>query len=387
MATSKRDYYEVLGVPKGATEDDIRRAFRKLAFDHHPDRNTSPDASDRFKEINEAYEVLRDAEKRRTYDRLGHAGLDSSFNGGFGGAGFSGFGFDDIFDTFFGRASGAGRRPRAQRGADLRTEISISFEEAVFGAEKEIQVPRHESCSTCAGLGLEPGTQPETCSRCGGSGELRRAHQSIFGQFVNVSICDTCSGEGRVIRTPCNACHGSGRVQALKRLAVSIPAGLEDGTQIRLSGEGEPPDRTRGGKVPGDLYVVIQAPPQKALPWDDGSLMMRRQGHDLVLDVPVNVAQAALGDKITIPTLDGPAELEVPAGTQYGKVFRLKGKGVPHLRETRRGDLQVRAHIMVPTNLTGEQKDLFRKLDASFRHSQNADAKSIFEKVKEAFGV
>jgi molecular chaperone DnaJ len=190
-----------------------------------------------------------------------------------------------------------------------------------------------------------------------------------------------------VIRTPCSTCRGSGRVQSLKHLAVNIPAGLDDGTQIRLSGEGEPPDRTRGGKVPGDLYVVIQAPAHKVMPWEGGSLVMRRQGHDLVLDVPVNVAQAALGDKITVPTLDGPSELEIPAGTQYGKVFRLKGKGVPHLRETRRGDLQIRAHIMVPTDLTGEQKDLFRKLDASFRTSHNADAKSIFEKVKEAFGV
>ncbi len=384
MATGKRDYYEVLGVPRGATEEDIRRAFRKLAFDNHPDRNANPNASERFKEINEAHEVLRDAEKRQAYDRFGHAGIDPSFNGGFGG--FSGFGFDDIFDTFFGRTA-SGRRPRAQRGPDLRTDLSVSFEEAIFGAEKELEIGRHETCSPCGGLGLEPGTQPETCTRCGGSGEIRRAHQSIFGQFVNVSVCDQCGGEGRVIRTPCGACRGAGQVRATKHLAVSLPAGLDDGTQIRLSGEGEPPDRTRGGKVPGDLYVVIHAPSQKVLPWEGGSLVMRRQGHDLVLDIPLNVAQAALGDELTIPTLDGSAELKIPAGTQYGKAFRIRGKGVPHLRDARRGDLQVRAHVMVPSDLTGEQRDLFRKLDATFRTSHNADAKSIFERVKDAFGV
>jgi molecular chaperone DnaJ len=385
MAASKRDYYDVLGVPRTAGEDEIRRAFRQLAFEYHPDRNKNPDAADRFKEVNEAYEVLQNAEKRAAYDRFGHAATDPSFNGGF--SGFSGFGFEDIFDTFFGRTTTAGRRPRAQRGADLRTDIDVEFEEAIFGVKKEIEVPKHELCGTCGGAGLEPGTQPETCTRCGGSGELRRAHQSIFGQFVNVSICDQCHGEGRVIRTPCSTCHGSGQIPVTKRLEVNIPAGIEDSTQIRLTGEGEPPDRARGGRVPGDLYVVVHAPAQKRIPWEGYDLLMRRQGHDLVLDVPVNVAQAALGDHLTIPTLDGEAKVDVPSGTQYGKVFRVKGKGVPHLRENRRGDLQVRVHVMVPNELTREQKDLFRKLDASFRKTENAQAKSIFEKVKEAFGV
>lgn len=387
MATSKRDYYEVLGVPRNASEDEVRRAYRKLAFEHHPDRNGKADAGERFKEINEAYEVLRDSDKRQNYDRFGHVGTDGAFAGGF--SGFSGgFGFEDIFDSFFGRSTGAGRRaPRQQRGADLRTDVTIDFDEAVFGAKKELEIPKHELCSGCGGSGLQPGTHPETCARCGGTGEIRRSHQSIFGQFVNVSICDQCSGGGRVIRTPCSACRGSGQTRVTKKLELSIPAGIEDGTQVRLSEEGEFPDPTRGGRAPGDLYVVVHVPTQKMIPWEGYNLLLRRQGHDLVLDIPVNVAQAALGDELKVPTLDGPADLKIPAATQYGKVFRLKGKGVPFLRENRRGDLQVRLHVMIPSDLTKEQKDLFRKLDASFRKTQNSDAKSIFEKVKEAFGV
>jgi molecular chaperone DnaJ len=384
MATQKRDYYEVLGVARNASQDDIRRAFRKLAFDYHPDRNREPNAAERFKEINEAYEVLQSEEKRQSYDRFGHAGVNGGFDAGFGP--FSGFGFEDIFDTFFGRTT-AGRRPRSQRGADLRIDVSVSFEESIFGGEKEIEIPKHETCSTCSGSGLEPGTRPETCSRCSGSGEIRRAHQSIFGQFVNVSVCDQCSGEGRVIKTPCKGCRGRGQVQVTRHLHVKIPAGIENGTQIRLSGEGEPPDQPRGGRVPGDLYVAIRAPTQTTVKWEEYQLLMRRQGHDLVLDVPINIAQAALGEELELPTLDGPAELKIPAGTQYGKVFRVKGKGVPHLRENRRGDLQVRVHVMVPTDVSKEQRELLQKLEATFTKNQNSDAKSIFDKIKEAFGV
>ncbi len=386
MATQKRDYYEVLSVAREATQDEIRRAFRKLAFEYHPDRNKAPDAADRFKEINEAYEVLQDEDKRQSYDRFGHAGLGGGFDNGFGG-GFGGFGgFEDIFDTFFGRTA-AGRRPRSQRGTDLRVDIDVSFEESVFGTEQELEIPKHESCGTCTGSGLEPGTKPETCTACGGNGELRRAHQSIFGQFVNVSVCGQCAGEGRVIKTPCRECRGSGQVQVTRRIKVKVPAGIENGTQIRLTGEGEPPDQTRGGRVPGDLYVAISVPSQTTVKWDEYNLIMRRQGHDLVLDVPLNVAQAALGEEIAVPTLDGPADLKIPSGTQYGKVFRIKGKGVPHLRENRRGDLQVRVHVMVPTELNKEQRELFKKLEATFTTTQNSDAKTIFEKIKEAFGV
>ncbi|HZT08442.1 MAG TPA: molecular chaperone DnaJ [Chloroflexota bacterium] len=385
MARSKRDYYEVLGVPRSASEDDIRRAFRKLAFEYHPDRNSSSDAADRFKEISEAYEVLQDSQKRQSYDRFGHAGVDSSFNGGFAG-GFADFGFEDIFDTFFGRSS-AGRRPRAQRGADLRTDVSISFEDAVFGTKRDLEIQKLETCSACAGSGLEAGTKPERCARCDGTGEVRRSHQSIFGQFVNVSVCDRCGGEGQVIKTPCSACRGSGRVEVAKHIELTIPAGIDDGTQIRLTGEGEPPDRRRGGRVPGDLYVTVHAPSQQSLEWEGYTLVLRRQNHDLVLDIPVNVADATLGASYTLPGLDGPVEINVPAGTQYGKVFRIKGKGVPHLRENRRGDLQVRVHVMVPTDLTREQKDLFKKLGETFHKTNNANAKSLFDKVKEAFGV
>jgi molecular chaperone DnaJ len=383
MATQKRDYYEVLGVARDASQDDIRRAFRKLAFEYHPDRNREPDAADRFKEINEAYEILQDEDKRRSYDRFGHAATNGGFDAGFG---FSGFGFEDIFDTFFGRTA-AGRRPRSQRGADLRVDLDITFEESIFGTEKEIEIPKHETCSVCSGSGLEPGTRLETCSRCNGSGEIRRAHQSIFGQFVNVSVCDQCGGEGRVIKTPCKECRGGGQVQVTRHLQVKVPAGIDNGTQIRLTGEGEPPDQTRGGRVPGDLYVVIHAPTQTTVQWDEYKLVMRRQNTDLVLDVPINVAQAALGEEVQLPTLDGPADLKIPAGTQYGKVFRIKGKGVPHLRDNRRGDLQVRVHVMVPTDLSKEQRELFKKLDSTFTRTQNADAKSIFDKIKEAFGV
>lgn len=384
MATQKRDYYEVLGVGRNATQEEIRRAFRKLAFEYHPDRNPDPNASERFKEINEAYEVLQDEEKRRKYDRYGHAGVNGGFDGGFGP--FADFGFEDIFDSFFGRAT-AGRRPRAQRGADLRVDLNVTFEESVFGTERELEIPKHEPCSVCRGSGLEPGTRPETCGRCGGTGEIRRAHQSIFGQFVNVSICDQCGGEGRVIRTPCTTCRGTGQVQVVRRLQVKVPAGIENGTQIRLTGEGEPPDQTRGGRVPGDLYVVIHAPTQTTVTWDEYQLPLRRQGHDLVLDVPINVAQAALGDDLTLPSLDGTVDLKVPPGTQYGKVFRIKGKGVPYLRENRRGDLQVRIHVMVPAELTKEQRELFLKLESSFRQTKNAETKGLFDKIKEAFGV
>jgi len=227
----------------------------------------------------------------------------------------------------------------------------------------------------------------ERCSRCGGTGELRRAHQSIFGQFVNVSICDRCGGEGRVIQTPCTACRGQGRVQTNKKIELAIPAGIENGTQVRLTGEGEPPEVARGGRVPGDLYVVVHVPSSHSLEWEGYNLLLRRQGHDLVLDVPINVAEAALGADLQLPTLDGAADLTIPKGTQYGKVFRLKGRGVPHLRENRRGDLQVRAHVMIPSELTKEQVELFKKLDATFRNNRNANAKSLFEKVKEALGV
>lgn len=373
MAQTRRDYYEVLGVDRSATTEEIRKAYRKLAFELHPDRNPSPDAAERFKEVKEAYEVLSDAEKRAVYDRYGHVDGSGTPPGGF--PGFGGFGFEDIFETFFG-ATSTGRRQRIQRGADLRVDIRISFEEAVFGVEKEIAIEKHVECARCGGRGLEPGTEPVRCTRCNGTGEIRRAHQSVFGQFVNVSLCDRCQGEGQVISDPCRECRGQGRVRATRTLRVTIPAGVDDGTQIRLSGEGEPAPR---GGVPGNLYVVVHVEPHRFL---------RRQGDDLLLELPINVAQAALGDDVEIPTLDGPRSVHIPAGTQDGRVIRLRGLGVPHLREPGRGDLLVRLRVMVPTELTKEQRELFKKLAATFEKGNTPrDNKGFFEKVKDAFGV
>ena len=373
---TRRDYYEVLGVPRNATEDQIRSAYRQQALKYHPDRNHEPGAAERFKEVTEAYEVLRDSEKRAMYDRFGHAAAESPFGaGGFGG--FGGFGFEDIFETFFGAGTTSRtRRTRAQRGADLRYDLTLAFEEAVFGVEKEIEVPRHEACETCHGNGLEPGTQPETCPRCGGSGELRRATQTVFGQFVNVSLCDRCQGEGRIVTTPCATCQGRGRVPVTKRLRVSVPAGVDDGAQIRLAGEGEP---GAPGGTPGNLYLNIHV---------EAHRYFRRQGNDLLLDVPINIAQAALGDEVEVPTLDEPTRLRIPPGTQSGRVVRLRSKGVPYLRASGRGDLQVRLHVVTPTDLTDEQRQLLERLAQTFGTGvKPRENKGFFEKVKDAFGV
>jgi len=373
---TRRDYYEILGVPRNATEDQIRSAYRQQALKYHPDRNREPGAAEQFKAVTEAYEVLRDGDKRAMYDRFGHTGSEAPFGaGGFGG--FGGFGFEDIFETFFGAGTTTrSRRTRAQRGADLRHELNLSFEEAVFGCEKELDVARHEACETCHGSGLEPGTEPTTCPRCGGAGELRRATQTVFGQFVNVSLCDRCQGEGRIVTTPCHTCHGTGRVRVNKRLRVSVPAGIDDTSQIRLAGEGEP--GAQGG-TPGNLYINIHVEPHR---------YFRRQGNDLLLDVPINFAQAALGAEVEIPTLDEPARIHIPAGTQNGRVVRVRGKGVPYLRAGGRGDLQVKLHVVTPTDLTDEQRQLLEKLAQTFgTEVKPHENKGFFEKVKDAFGV
>lgn len=368
MAT-KRDYYDLLGVPRSATEDEVRRAFRKLARQFHPDVNNDADAETRFKEINEAYEVLSDPDKRRAYDQFGHSGASAGF-----GQDFSGFGFQDIFETFFGGTRTTSAR-RPQRGPDLRVELSLSFEEAVFGSEKTLNVPRWEACSRCRGNGAEPGTQPTRCSVCNGTGELRRVQQSILGQFVSVSMCDRCRGEGAVLTTPCQECQGRGRNHSTHRLNISIPAGIDEGQQIRLTGEGEVGDR--GGPA-GDLYVAISVTPHQIL---------KRQGSDLVCEMPINVAQAALGDEIDVPTIEGlPTRVKVPPGTQHGRVIRLREKGVPHLRSSGRGDQLVRVRVVVPQHLNDEQRDLFAKLAKTFGEDGHDANKGFFEKVKEVFG-
>lgn len=368
---TKRDYYEVLGVSRDASDDEIRKAFRKLAFQYHPDRNPSADADAKFKEINEAYEVLSDAQRRREYDQFGHQGAPAGAPG-FGG--FAGFGFDEIFETFFGAGARTAGARRTQRGSDLRVDLTLTFEEAVFGSEKTVEVPRWERCSRCNGNGAEPGTQPSRCPTCNGTGEIRRVQQSVIGQFVSVTVCDRCRGEGQVILTPCTECRGSGRMRASHRVLVTIPAGIDDGQQIRLPGEGEP---GLHGAPAGDLYVAVAVTPHQSL---------KRQGFDLVYDLSINVAQAALGDEVMVPTPEGPpARVKVPGGTQTGRVIRLKDRGVPHLRASGRGDLLVRVRVTIPQHLTDEQRDLFQKLAKTLGDEPHED-RGFFEKVKEVFG-
>jgi molecular chaperone DnaJ len=377
MATTKRDYYEVLGVSKNAGEDDIKKAFRKLARQYHPDVNKASDAEARFKEINEAYEVLSDDQKRAAYDRYGHAATQSGFGAeGFGGAGFNDI--NDIFSEFFGgfaRANAQARRgPR--RGADLRYDLKIDFLEAVFGAEKEIEIVRNDTCTRCAGSGSEPGTSPTRCRTCNGTGEVRRVQQSILGSFVNVATCPTCNGSGEVITVPCKQCGGRKQVRVTRMLAVSVPPGVDTGTQIRLNGEGEP--GVNGGPA-GNLYVVVNVAPHA---------YFRRKDEDIIVELSVNVAQAALGDEIEVPTVDGKEKLSIPAGTQGGSVFRLKGKGVPHLRRNTRGDQLVLVNVQVPQSLTADQKKLFLELSKTLgKEVVPQQERGFFDKLKDAFGV
>lgn len=373
----KRDYYEVLGVPRTASEEELRRAFRRLARQYHPDVNKSDGAEAKFKEINEAYEVLSDPQKRRIYDQFGHAGLQGGSNGpgftGFGG--FGGFGdLGDIFETIF----GATTRRGPTRGADLRYNLTLTFEEAVFGCEKELEFPRWEVCQTCRGSGARPGSEPVVCPVCRGSGEIRRVQQTLFGQFVNVMTCDRCGGEGHVIADLCPTCRGERRVRGTRRLRVTIPAGVEDGQQVRLSGEGE---ASPNGGPPGNLYVVFSVREHP---------LFRRQGNDLHFDLVLNIAQAALGDRVEVPTLDGDSErLDIPPGTQHGKTFRLRNRGVPYLGGNGRGDLVVHVRVAVPTRLNDEQRRLLRELARTFGTptAGQYEDKGILGRVKDAFGV
>jgi molecular chaperone DnaJ len=352
MATTERDYYEVLGVQRGASDAEIKRAFRKLAQQWHPDVNTEPEAQDRFKEINQAYQVLGDPERRQRYDMFGQAGVDGP---GGPGAGYEGFGgFSDIFDAFFGGGAGAGtaRRGRPQPGADLRYDLRITFEEAIKGTEKEIEFRVLQPCDTCGGNGAEPGTEPITCPQCDGRGEIRQVRQTMLGQMVNVSTCPRCKGEGKIVETPCHTCAGDGRIEKKRTLRVTIPAGIDEGHQIRLSNEGEAGPR---GGSPGSLYVMVHVAPHPTL---------HREGTELFYEARISIAQAALGTKIAVPTVDGDEEVEIKAGTQPGAEIRLRGKGVPHLRRGGRGDLHVMVDVVVPTKLTKRQRELLTELAA-----------------------
>ncbi len=371
MAT-KRDYYEVLGVDRNASEEDIKRAYRKLAFKYHPDHNRNHGAAESFKEVTEAYETLKDSQKRAAYDRFGHAGAH-----GFGARGFDGFdfgGIGDIFDAFFGGAGGTARRAGPQRGADLNYGLEITFEEAVFGCDKEMEIVRSERCSACHGTRCELGSQPEQCPECKGSGQVRRAQRSIFGQFVNLATCATCRGEGKLVTDPCKHCGGKGRERASRKISVKMPPGVDSNTQIRLSGEGDA--GTRGGG-PGNLYVTLSVKKHKSF---------KREGDDILYDLPINFAQAALGDELEVPTVDGKEKLKIPAGTQHGKVFRLKEKGVPHLRREGRGDQLVRLHVVTPESLDPKQKKLFRELAGSLGEANMpGEDKGLFDKIRDSF--
>ncbi len=378
MATTKRDYYEVLGVAKGANADDIKKAFRKMARQLHPDVNKAPDAEAKFKEVNEAYEVLSDDQKRAAYDRYGHAATQGGFAGadGFGGAGFNDI--NDIFSEFFGGFARANTQQRRgpRRGADMRHDLKLDFLEAVFGVEKEIEIVRNETCTRCTGSGSEPGTSPTRCRTCNGTGEVRRVQQSILGSFVNVTTCPTCNGSGEVITVPCKQCGGRKQTRVTRTLSVNIPAGVDTGTQIRLNGEGEP--GVNGGPA-GSLYVVINVTPHP---------YFRRKDEDIIVELSVNVAQAALGDEIEVPTVDGREKLTIPAGTQSGSVFRLKSKGVPHVRRSTRGDQLVLVNVQVPQNLNADQKRLFTELAKTLgKDVVPQHEKGFFDKLKDAFGV
>jgi len=328
----------------------VKKAFRKLAFKHHPDHNHNS-TGEKFKEVNEAYQVLSDPEKRTAYDRFGHGGIEGHFGRGFEGFEFTGFG--DIFDAFFGGTTTATRRgPR--RGADLSYNVPISFEEAAFGCEKEINILRTENCSRCQGTRCQPGSQPTRCPNCNGSGQVRRVQQSIFGSFANVSTCSKCRGEGRIITEPCPECRGTGKEPHQRSISVKIPAGVDLGTQIRLSREGEAGER---GGTPGDLYISIAVKPHE---------FFKREGDDITYELPANFAQVALGAEVDIPTLEGSLKMKIPAGSQPGQVFKLKNKGIPHLRGRGRGDQFVRLRVATPDSLTKKQRQLLEELAQTF---------------------
>ena len=372
---AKRDYYEVLGVSRTATEQEIKSSYRKLAMQHHPDRNPgNAGAEEKFKECTEAYSVLIDAEKRQRYDQFGHAGVN-------GGGGFSGFDpsnfqdfgdiFGDIFSDFFGvNIGGGGRRGRAQRGADARADLNLTFEEAATGKKTNVKVRHYQNCEQCKGSGAAEGKGPSTCSSCGGRGQVR--YQQGF--FSIARTCPACGGAGRVITDPCSKCKGEGRMMKERTVEVSVPPGVEDGTRIRYQGQG---DSGGVGGQAGDLYVVLHVKPHP---------FFEREGKDLYCSVPISYAQAALGAEIAIPTLDGEHKLKVPEGTQTGTTFRLRGKGLHGLQSSGKGDLFVRVRVQTPSKLTKKQRELLEELGGTFTVENKPEPRSLFDKVKEIFG-
>lgn len=370
----KKDYYEVLGVSKDASADEIKKAYRKLAKQHHPDmhKDDNKDASaEKFKEASEAYAVLSDEQKRQQYDQFGHAAFDQN-GGGAGFGGFGGFGdfmggggFGDIFDSFFGGGTSR-QRTGPIRGSDLRMEMTITFEEAAFGISKDVKLNKDVTCDTCGGTGAKKGTQAKTCTTCGGSGQMRQQRSTAFGNFVNVVDCPDCGGKGTIIKDPCNVCHGRGIHKQQKTLKVNIPAGIDNAQVITLRGEGGIGQR---GGPPGDLQIYIYVKPHE---------YFKREGVDLYLEMPVSFVDATLGAELTVPTLDGKAKYKMGEGTQTGTVFRLKDKGIKHLRSNRKGSLYVIVKVEIPKKLNEKQKTLLREFDKASKSRK----KSFFERVK-----
>ena len=347
---AKRDYYEILGIDRNATDEKIKGAFRKLAFKYHPDRNGDDGAEEKFKEISEAYEILSNPDKRATYDRFGHGAREELFGGGFEGFNFGGFG--DIFDAFFGRTTTTTRQA-PQRGADLHYRTTITFEEAAFGIAKELSISRTEHCSICQGNGYQPDKPPIQCSNCNGNGQVHRVQQSIFGRFTNIATCPQCHGDGRIINDPCPQCQGTGREKRQRNIQVIIPAGIEDGTQLHLNGEGNA--GIKGGS-PGNFYLILSVKQHE---------FFKREGANVIYELPISLTQAALGDEIEVPSLKGKERLKIPTGSQTGEVLRLKNKGIPHLHGRGQGDQLVRLLLVTPKSLTKEQRRLLEELSKS----------------------
>ena len=378
---NKRDYYEVLGVDKGADEATIKKAYRTLAKKNHPDANPNdPGAEERFKEINEAYQVLSNPQKRAQYDQFGHDGPQGGGFGdfsGFGGGGFGGFGgfggVEDIFNMFTGGGFGGARQNGPVRGDDLRYDLTISFEEAAMGCEKEINLVRDEACPTCNGTGAKPGSKVDTCPTCNGTGQERVVTNTILGRMTNVQTCSRCRGSGKIITEPCQKCHGRGKVRVSKRRTVKVPAGIDNGQVLTIRGQGGLGER---GGQPGDLLIVITVKPHK---------LFRRRDDDLYIEMPLTFTQAALGAELDVPTLTKPVKYKFPEGTQPGQVFRLRDQGVAHLRGGGKGDLYVTAVVEIPKKLTNQQKELLRQFDDSASGSQYEKKKSFFDKLKDAF--
>ncbi|MGO2084071.1 molecular chaperone DnaJ [Vagococcus sp.] len=380
---AKRDFYEILGVSKTATDVEIKKAYRKLSKKYHPDINKEPDAEDKFKEVSEAFEILSDPQKRAAYDQYGHSSTDPNF--GAGGGGFGGFqdfggggfgGFEDIFESFFGGGGGgrsnASNAPR--QGADLQYTLDLSFNEAIFGLEKNIRFNREDECSTCHGSGAKPGTHPETCTKCHGSGTINVERQTPLGRMMSRQTCDECQGTGKMIKEKCGTCSGSGRMMKSHAVKVNVPAGVENGQQMRLAGQGEA--GYNGGPY-GDLYVIFRV---------EDSPIFEREGSEIYYKETISIVQAALGDEIEVPTVHGRVKLRIPAGTQTGTTFRLRGKGAPKLRTNTNGDQHVTVVVETPVNLSEDQKEVLRQFGTLTGGKAVVEQEEgFFDKVKDAF--